>query len=133
MAATTKVHVPTIARDSIGAAALRNQRSLLAEPVNNSHHLTMQSLAAVAPANAVAVPSFRNLVEETDFMLKKQRQKGADYKFREGPGLCSLTSTASAAVVNGACARLLERVRCFTRATPFLCCTAQAPLADWLI
>jgi hypothetical protein len=32
------------------------------------------------------MPSYRNLVEEADLLLKKQRQKGADYKFREGPG-----------------------------------------------
>jgi hypothetical protein len=32
------------------------------------------------------MPSYRSLVEEADLMLKKQRQKGADYKFREGPG-----------------------------------------------
>ena len=32
------------------------------------------------------VPSFRSLVEETDDLIKRQRQKGAEYKFREGPG-----------------------------------------------
>ena len=32
------------------------------------------------------MPSYRNLVEEADLLLKKQRQKGADYKFREGLG-----------------------------------------------
>ena len=30
--------------------------------------------------------SFKSLVEETELLLKKQRQKGADYKFREGQG-----------------------------------------------
>ena len=32
------------------------------------------------------MPTYRSLVEETDAMLKKQRQKGVDYKFRDGPG-----------------------------------------------
>ena len=32
------------------------------------------------------MPTYRSLVEETDAMLKKQRQKGIDYKFRDGPG-----------------------------------------------
>jgi hypothetical protein len=33
------------------------------------------------------VPSFKSLLEETESLLRKQRQKGADYKFREGPGV----------------------------------------------
>ena len=32
------------------------------------------------------MPTYRSLVEETEAMLKKQRQKGIDYKFRDGPG-----------------------------------------------
>lgn len=35
---------------------------------------------------SATMPTFKSLTEETEMMLRRQRQKGADYKFREGPG-----------------------------------------------
>jgi len=36
---------------------------------------------------SATMPTFKSLTEETEMMLRRQRQKGADYKFREGPGM----------------------------------------------
>ena len=51
------------------------------------------------------MPTYRSLVEETEAMLKKQRQKGIDYQFRDGPGRpAALDSNFAAAAAESATA-----------------------------
>ncbi len=48
---------------------------------------TLLSSLMQPPASQILLPAFRGLVDETEELLRKQRQKGADYKFREGIGM----------------------------------------------
>lgn len=48
------------------------------------------------------IPDFKELLEETDDLMRRQRQKGAEYKFREGPGRPRLALDGDASPVASA-------------------------------
>jgi len=43
-------------------------------------------MAARGEGPAHAVPTQAELLRDTEELIRRQRQRGADYKFREGPG-----------------------------------------------
>jgi hypothetical protein len=54
----------------------------------------MASLNGVLPPNV----TYSQLVEEAEYLLHRQRQKGADYKFRDGPGRPAVALSTDAAL-----------------------------------